>query len=298
MGYSKHPAWHNRVSGRDNCGGLCSNALFTFQNGIIIIILLILRFRCVLISHIYSIFVIKITNSFLLTAVSLKMQPPGPLPLPIVGNTYLLPDSKPWIYFEQLAKKYNAPLITFWIGRNPTVWICDAWAASELLDKRAGIYSSRPRMVVFGELGTGQTNLVTMFYGERWRLHRKLTHMGVGLQHVRSYRSFQNDESKVVALDLLASPERYVSHFERYAASVVSIIGFGRRIASFLDPIVTEVIFVMQRAADLNVPGKKFPMLMETFPCKPILFQKRERERERESVCVCVCVCVCISQAL
>lgn len=90
--------------------------------------------------------------------------------------------------------------------------------------------------------------------------------MGVGLQHVRSYRSFQNDESKVAAYHLLSSPKKYVSHFERYAASVVSIVGFGRRIATFTDPIITEVIAVMQRAADLNVPGKKFPMLMETFP--------------------------------
>ncbi|KAL1976196.1 hypothetical protein VTN31DRAFT_2478 [Thermomyces dupontii] len=193
-------------------------------------------------------------------------MPPGPLPLPIIGNTWLLPENKPWFYFEKLAKDYNAPLITFWIGRNPTVWICDAWCASELLDKRAGIYASRPRMVVFGELGTGQTNLVTMYYGDRWRLHRKLTHMGVGLQQVRGYRGFQNDESKVVAYDLLKSPDAYVSHFERYASSVVSIIGFGRRISSFTDPIITEVIAVMQRAADLNVPGKKFPMLMETFP--------------------------------
>lgn len=193
-------------------------------------------------------------------------QPPGPLPLPIIGNTHLLPDNKPWIYFEQLSKEYKAPLITFWIGRNPTVWICDAWAASDLLDKRAAIYASRPRMVVFGELGSGQSNLVTMYYGERWRIHRKLTHQGVGLQQVRSYRGFQNDESKVMAYSLLSTPEEYVSHFERYAASVVSIIGFGRRIASNTDPIVTEVIAVMQRAADLNVPGKKFPMLMETFP--------------------------------
>ncbi|KAL2012154.1 hypothetical protein VTN00DRAFT_4872 [Thermoascus crustaceus] len=193
-------------------------------------------------------------------------MPPGPLPLPIIGNTHLLPENKPWIYFEQLAKEYRAPLITFWIGRNPTVWICDAWTASELLDKRAGIYASRPRMVVFGELGSGQSNLVTMYYGERWRIHRKLTHHGVGLQQVRSYRGFQNDESKVMAYSLLSTPEEYVNHFERYAASVVSIIGFGRRIASFTDSIVTEVIAVMQRAADLNVPGKKFPMLMETFP--------------------------------
>lgn len=44
-------------------------------------------------------------------------MPPGPLPLPIVGNTFSLPDNKPWIYFEELSKKYNTPLITFWIGR-------------------------------------------------------------------------------------------------------------------------------------------------------------------------------------
>ncbi|KAF2462274.1 putative cytochrome P450 [Lineolata rhizophorae] len=193
-------------------------------------------------------------------------MPPGPLPLPIIGNTHLLPDNKPWIYFEQLAKQYNTPLITFWIGRNPTVWLCDAWAASELLDKRAGIYASRPRMVVFAELNAGQTNLVNMYYGDRWRVHRKLTHLGVGLQQVRKYRSFQNDESKVIALSLLSTPEKYVEHFERYATSVVSIIGFGRRVARIDDPIIQEVIAVMHRAADLNVPGKSFPMLIETFP--------------------------------
>jgi len=45
-------------------------------------------------------------------------MPPGPFPLPIVGNTLMLRDVKPWFYFEELSKKYNAPLITFWI------WLC------------------------------------------------------------------------------------------------------------------------------------------------------------------------------
>lgn len=198
-------------------------------------------------------------------------MPPGPLPLPIVGNTFQLPENKPWLWFEELSKKYNSPLITVWIGRNPTVWINDAWSASELLDKRAGIYSSRPRMVVFAELGAGQNNMVNMYtmtpeQRERWRVHRKLMHHAVGSQQVRKYRQFQNDESKVVALDLLRDPADYVKHFERYATSVVSIIGFGRRVESPKDPIITEVIAVMHLAADLNVPGKSFPMLMETFP--------------------------------
>lgn len=123
-------------------------------------------------------------------------------------------------------------------------------------------------MVVFGELGPGQTNLVTMYYGPRWRVHRKLTHLGVGLQQVRNYQGFQNDESRVIAYNLLRTPEKYEVHFERYTASVVSIIGFGRRIASTDNPVISEVLAVMQRAAELNVPGKKFPMLMETFPCE------------------------------
>ncbi|KAL4937875.1 hypothetical protein BDV06DRAFT_232277 [Aspergillus oleicola] len=192
--------------------------------------------------------------------------PPGPFPLPLIGNTHLLPPSKPWIYFESLAAQYKTPILTFWTGRRPTIWLNDAWTASELLEKRAALYASRPRMVVFAELGAGQSNLVNMYYGDRWRLHRKITHMGVGLQQVRKYRCFQNDESKVVAIDLLNEPKEYVRHFERYATSVVSIIGFGRRVGSYMDPIITEVIAVMQRAAELNVPGKTFPMLMESFP--------------------------------
>lgn len=150
----------------------------------------------------------------------------------IIGNTHLLPPTKPWLYFETPSQHHKTPLITFWTGRRPTIWLNDAWTANDLLDKRAAIYASRQRMVVFSELGVGQSNLVKMYYGERWWLHRKITHMGVGLQQVRKYRGFQNDESKVVAVDLVRAPGQFVRHFERYVTSVVSIAGFGRRLGS------------------------------------------------------------------
>ncbi|KAH8915872.1 putative cytochrome P450 [Atractiella rhizophila] len=193
-----------------------------------------------------------------------RQLPPGPLPWPIVGNTFQLPDLKPWLWFTDLAREYNSPVITVWIGRNPTIWLNDQNSAYELLEKRAGVYSSRPRMIVFGELGTGQWALVTMRYGERWRVHRKITHQGIGAQMVKSYRDLQDSESKVLANELLTNPEHYVEHYERYAASVVSIIGFGRRVPSYEDPIISDGS--MKIAAALNVPGKTFPMLLETFP--------------------------------
>lgn len=87
---------------------------------------------------------------------------------------------------------------------------------------------------------------------------------------MRNYQSLQSDENKVVLRDLLSEDgvKNWETHLERYAASVVSIIGFGRRIGSIDDPIIVEVIRLMQKAAEHNVPGKNFPMLMETFPCE------------------------------
>jgi hypothetical protein len=103
-------------------------------------------------------------------------MPPGPLPLPIIGNVLQLPKCKPWYRFEEWANKYQSPIITVWFGRSPTVVLNDAWTASDLMDKRANIYSSRPTFQVPGVLLEGEKDNQTMLpYGDRWRWHRKLT---------------------------------------------------------------------------------------------------------------------------
>jgi hypothetical protein len=101
--------------------------------------------------------------------------PPGPFPLPIVGNVLQLPKVKPWYKFEEWSKKYNNPLITVWFGRRASVILNDAWTASDLFEKRANIYSSRPTFEVPGRvMGYETCNQTMLRYNDQWRLHRKL----------------------------------------------------------------------------------------------------------------------------
>lgn len=101
--------------------------------------------------------------------------PPGPFPLPLIGNHLQIPLPKPWVAFEEWSKYYNSPLLTIWIGRWPKIIVNDAWVAHELTEKRANIYSDRPRHVVHGErLGARQHNQTYLPYGDKWRTHRML----------------------------------------------------------------------------------------------------------------------------
>jgi hypothetical protein len=101
--------------------------------------------------------------------------PPGPFPLPIVGNVLQLPNAKPWYKFDEWSKKYNNPLITVWFGRRPSVILNDAWTASDLFEKRANIYSSRPTFEVAGRvMGYETCNQTMLRYNDQWRMHRKL----------------------------------------------------------------------------------------------------------------------------
>jgi hypothetical protein len=46
--------------------------------------------------------------------------PPGPTPLPFIGNKFDIPKSQPWLQFEEWSKKYGS-IFTLWIGRKPTL---------------------------------------------------------------------------------------------------------------------------------------------------------------------------------
>ncbi len=103
---------------------------------------------------------------------------------------------------------------------------------------------------------------VCLPYGDRWRWHRRLTHNATGSQAVRSYRPFQESEIRVLLQDLLLTPDNFVKAIERYSVSIVSCIGFGRRVDKMNDG-VAQVALKFMEGVDLVMPGM---FIMETIP--------------------------------
>lgn len=80
--------------------------------------------------------------------------PPGPPTLPLIGNLHLMPKEKAHLQFQKWAEEYG-PVYSLVLGTKVMVVLNTDQAVKDLLDKRSGIYSSRPDMYVSRIAGGG-----------------------------------------------------------------------------------------------------------------------------------------------
>lgn len=126
------------------------------------------------------------------------------------------------------------------LGPTPTIILGSAQAAWDLLEKKGSIFSSRPRFIMGGELLSGGMRGLMAPYSSYWRRWRKLLHGGFMQRQSETYRPIQSLESKVLMHDLLKDPAGFRSHLERYAASVIVTITYGRRVENLKTDIVVQ----------------------------------------------------------
>lgn len=122
------------------------------------------------------------------------------------------------------------------LGTTVMIVISSDRVVKDLLEKRSGIYSSRPDMYIMRELSGGDNRITFMPYGEEWRLVRKIYHNTLNVKAATSYVPYQELESVQLLAALLDSPELYEDHIKRYTHSQMTQIVFGYRTTSIDDP--------------------------------------------------------------
>lgn len=118
------------------------------------------------------------------------------------------------------------------IGGRRLVYLNSSRVVTELLEKRAAIYSSRPYRPMMSEIMSGGARIVLMGYTDKWRNQRKIMHSILnGKQAENKFVPFQDIEAKQLVYEIYKEPENYHKAGQRFSNSVILSVIFGRRAA-------------------------------------------------------------------
>ncbi|OSD01451.1 cytochrome P450 [Trametes coccinea BRFM310] len=188
--------------------------------------------------------------------------PPGPKPLPIIGNLLDLPTKNLGRSFQALTQKYGDFTYLNVFGQHMVV-LGSYDAAVALLENRSAISSGRSPLVM-GDL-TGYTSWEFGLWGytDEWRRHRKAFHQLFHQNVIPDYRPAQVLQTHRFLRQLLHEPDKFVAHIRHLFGATILRIAYGLEIADHND----KFIRIAEKGADIyikiSVPGR---YLVETFP--------------------------------
>ncbi|KAH7920202.1 cytochrome P450 [Leucogyrophana mollusca] len=150
--------------------------------------------------------------------------PPGPPPLPVVGNVTGIDTEAPWLSYTKWGAVYGDLIYTRLFSQHIIV-INSEQVAKALMEQRSHIYSDRPVIATTEPLGMG-FNSVLLRYGPGWRHHRRLIHQAVRPDAALEYRPVQLQKAHELLLNLIRSPENYLEHLHSGSIIMSAVYGY------------------------------------------------------------------------
>ncbi|KAL8138661.1 hypothetical protein V2J09_004662 [Rumex salicifolius] len=113
-----------------------------------------------------------LSTLFKRTRFSPKRLPPGPVPLPLLGNLLCL-GKKPHVSLAGLARAHGE-VLSLQLGAVTTVVVSSAAAARLVLQKHDTVFANRAVFDSHTVLGHADRSIVVLPANERWRMLRKI----------------------------------------------------------------------------------------------------------------------------
>ncbi|KAG1864133.1 cytochrome P450 [Suillus subalutaceus] len=188
--------------------------------------------------------------------------PPGPTPLPVLGNVLSVDSARPWLSFNAWRSTYGDIIYARFLNK-PVLVVNSEEVAKDLFDRRSSIYSDRPQSIVYGAFAS-DFNMGFMPYGNRWRLHRRIFHQAFHQAVIPAHHDVQLRSAHKMLFNLLQDPSNYPSHFQMFTLTFMLSIIYDCEAKAKDDHVVHAITRYGELIVDGFAPAAM--MLMETFP--------------------------------
>ncbi|KAG1892239.1 cytochrome P450 [Suillus subluteus] len=217
---------------------------------------------------------------------ALLPYPPGPKPLPVIGNVTHISLTEPWLVYTAWKKIYGNLIRVRLMGQEMVI-INSEKTARALLDQRSAVYSDRPSILPVRKFFGIEWLTALLPYGAELRSHRKLFHHALHAESSLRQRENYLHRARFLLASLLHDPEGFKVHIQSFVAAIAMRITYGYEVQSENDPYVSAVSELNTILANEVTPEKTaillaFPFLVHVPAWFPGAKLQREALRSRQ----------------
>ncbi|KAG5105472.1 hypothetical protein JHK82_042442 [Glycine max] len=172
----------------------------------------------VVVSYAVLFLVLFLGVKFVFQSRKLRNIPPGPPPLPIIGNLNLL-EQPIHRFFQRMSKQYGN-VVSLWFGSRLAVVISSPTAYQECFTKHDVALANRLPSLSGKYIFYNNTTVGSCSHGEHWRNLRRITALDVlSTQRVHSFSGIRSDETKRLMQRLVLAKNSNEEEFARVEIS-------------------------------------------------------------------------------
>ncbi|XP_044145118.1 cytochrome P450 2C5-like [Bufo gargarizans] len=191
--------------------------------------------------------------------------PPGPRPLPIIGNLHILDLKKPYQTLHQLSKKYG-PVYTIQLGVEKAVVLCGYEAVKDALVNHADKFWGRAKVPIFEEISKGHG--VIFSHDENWRVMRRfalltLRDFGMGKEAIESQISEESDFLVKKLKSYRGEPFDNTMIINAAVANIIISLLLSKRF-DYEDPTLLKLLKIINE--NIKLVGSPMAMLYNAYP--------------------------------